>query len=185
MNETTIKIRPAWASDAPALARVHVDAWRTTYRGILPAGGLAGLSYERREHGWNEVLALAPEQRHFIYVAEDQTGQVIGFSSAGRETSGDPIYTAELYAIYILEEFQHRGLGRRLMRAAVDGLMQAGYAKMLLWVLADNTGGRRFYERLGGRVLREKPLEIFGVTVNELAYGWDDLATLAAAAGPA
>jgi len=185
MDETTIKIRPAWASDAPALARVHVDAWRTTYRGILPADALAGLSYERREHGWNEVLALAPEQRHVIYVAEDQTGQVVGFSSAGRETSSDPVYTAELYAIYIIEEFQRHGLGRRLMYAAVNGLVEAGYTAMRLWVLADNLGGRRFYERLGGRVLRERPLEIFGVTVRELAYGWDDLHTLLTNTTPA
>jgi ribosomal protein S18 acetylase RimI-like enzyme len=108
----------------------------------------------------------------------------VGFSSAGRETSGDPVYKSELYAIYILEEHQRRGLGRRLMHAAVDGLVQAGYTAMLLWVLADNVGGRRFYEMLEGRVLREKPIEIFGVTVKELAYGWDDLSklTLATAA---
>jgi len=185
MNEPTIKIRPAWATDAPALARVHVDAWRTTYRGILPAEGLAGLSYERREHGWNEVLALVPEQRQVIFVAEDQTGQIVGFSSAGRETSGDAVYKAELYAIYILEEHQRRGLGRRLMHVAVDGLVQAGYTTMLLWVLADNVGGRRFYEMLGGRVLREKCIAIFGVTVNEYAYGWDDLAKLVAATAQA
>jgi ribosomal protein S18 acetylase RimI-like enzyme len=184
MNEPTIKIRPAWANDAPALARVHVDAWRTTYRGTLPAEGLAGLSYDRREHGWSEVLALLPEQRHFIFVAQDQTGQVVGFSSAGRETSGDPVYKSELYAIYILEEHQRRGLGRRLMHAALDGLVQAGYTAMLLWVLADNVGGRRFYEMLGGRVLREKPIEIFGVTIKELAYGWDDLAKLMSATTP-
>ena len=182
MDTPTLKIRPAWASDAPALARVHVDAWRTTYREILPAEGLAGLSYERREHGWTEVLALAPEKRHVVFVAEDQTGQVVGFSSAGRETSGDPVYKAELYAIYILEEFQRRGLGHRLMHAAVDGLVQAGYTTMLLWVLGENVGARRFYEMLGGCVLREKPLEIFGVTVNEYAYAWDDLAKLLAAA---
>jgi len=184
MNEPTIKIRPAWAGDAPALARVHIDAWRTTYRGILPAEGLAGLSYERREHWWNEVLALVPEQRHVVFVAEDQAGRVVGFSSAGREPSGDPVYNAELYAIYILEEYQRRGLGSRLMHAAVDGLVQTGYTTMLLWVVADNVGSRRFYEMLGGRVIREKPIEIFGVTVAEVSYGWDDLATLVAATAP-
>jgi ribosomal protein S18 acetylase RimI-like enzyme len=185
MDEPTIKIREAWASDAAALARVHIDAWRTTYRGILPADALAQLSYERRERGWNEILAPDPARRQFTYVAEDQTGQVVGFSNAGRETSGDPVYTGELYAIYLLEPFQHRGVGRRLMRVAVDALMDAGHTKMLLWVMADNTLGRRFYDRLAGRVLREKPSELFGVALSLIAYGWDDLPALAAAAGPA
>jgi ribosomal protein S18 acetylase RimI-like enzyme len=185
MTEPTIKIREAWVSDAAGLARVHVDAWRTTYRGILPADSLASLSYERRERGWSEILALELGRRQFTYVAEDQTGQIVGFSNAGRETSGDPVYTAELYAIYVLEPFQHRGLGRRLMRVAVDALIRAGHTRMLLWVLADNALARRFYDRLGGRVLREKPIELFGVNPNLVAYGWDDLPALAAAAGPA
>jgi ribosomal protein S18 acetylase RimI-like enzyme len=148
---------------------------------MLPAEGLAGLSYDRREHGWSEVLALVPEQRHVIFAAEDPTGQVVGFSSAGRETSGDPVYKAELYAIYILEAYQRHGLGRRLMHAAVDGLVRAGYTTMLLWVLADNVGARRFYEALGGRTVKQKPIELFGAAVNEVAYGWDDLAKLVAA----
>jgi hypothetical protein len=30
-------IREAFPTDAAALARVHVDSWRTTYAGIVPA----------------------------------------------------------------------------------------------------------------------------------------------------
>ncbi len=177
-------IREAWVSDAPALARVHVNAWRTTYRGMLPEDRLANLSYERREQGWNEVLTLPPERRHFVFVAEDQTGQVVGFSSAGPETSDDAYYKGELYAIYILEACQRQGLGRRLMHAAVEALAAGGYTAMLLWVLADNNGARRFYETLGGRPIKEKPIEIFGVALSEVAYGWDDLPRLVAATAP-
>jgi ribosomal protein S18 acetylase RimI-like enzyme len=174
-------IRPARAADAPALAGVHIDAWRTAYRGILSAQGLASLSYERREQWWRDALAAATERRNVVFVAETPAGEVVGFASAGPESSGDPAYRAELYAIYILEAHQGRGLGRGLMRAAVDGLVQAGHTTMLLWVLADNVTARRFYERLGGRVLRRRPIELFGVAVDEVAYGWDDLPALAAA----
>ena len=42
-------IREASPTDAAAIARVHVDSWRTTYAGIVPADYLANLSYTRRE----------------------------------------------------------------------------------------------------------------------------------------
>ena len=54
-----MKIRPATAGDAAALARVHVDSWRTTYRGIVPDEALAHLSYERREQLWANQLEQA------------------------------------------------------------------------------------------------------------------------------
>ncbi|OQA93205.1 MAG: hypothetical protein BWY25_03118 [Chloroflexi bacterium ADurb.Bin222] len=40
-------LRPARLEDAPILARVHIDTWRSTYGGIVPAAHLAGLSLER------------------------------------------------------------------------------------------------------------------------------------------
>jgi hypothetical protein len=42
----------ACPDDAEAIARVHVDSWRTTYQGILPDEVLAGLSVERRRAFW-------------------------------------------------------------------------------------------------------------------------------------
>jgi ribosomal protein S18 acetylase RimI-like enzyme len=173
-----MKIRTAWVSDAPALARVHVDSWRTTYRDILPKERLEALSYVHREEGWADRLERAAALRAVTFVAEDQDGQVIGFSTAGPETSGDPTYKGELYAIYLLERFQRQGHGRRLMHAAADAMSQAGFPNIMLWVLADNHGARRFYERIGGRVIGERALTIFDVAVEECAYAWDDIHAL-------
>src|SRR3989442_5790865 len=37
-------IRPAVVEDAPAIAQVHVESWKTTYKGIFPESLLDGLS---------------------------------------------------------------------------------------------------------------------------------------------
>ena len=42
-------IRTAQREDAADIARVHIDCWRTTYKGIFPDALLAGLSYKGRE----------------------------------------------------------------------------------------------------------------------------------------
>ena len=40
-------VRDAQIEDAPAIARVHVDTWRSAYRGIVPDDHLDAMSYER------------------------------------------------------------------------------------------------------------------------------------------
>jgi GNAT superfamily N-acetyltransferase len=167
-----MRIRTATIADVAAIARVHVESWRTTYKGILPDDYLADLGYEQREPLWRRILSKPGRQR-LVYVAEDSPGNIVGFASGGRERSGDPVYTGELYAIYLLEGWQRQGIGRQLAVAVVRRLIQRGLRSLLIWVLAQNPS-RRFYEALGGRQVREK-LETRGdVQLVEIAYGWLD-----------
>ena len=46
-----VHIRVANVPDAAAIAKVHVDSWRTTYTGIVPDEYLAQLSYEQQGQG--------------------------------------------------------------------------------------------------------------------------------------
>lgn len=170
-------IRPARVEDAPGIARVHIDSWRTTYKGIIPDDYLANLSYERNAQNRVRILSN-PETRERIYVAQDASGRIVGFISGGPERENDPIYKGEIYAIYVLDEFQGRGLGRRLTQALVEGLLHDGMHAMLVWVLVNNPA-RCFYEALGGQELRTQPIEIGGAMLEEVAYGWQDISELA------
>ncbi len=170
-------IRLARVEDAPGIARVHIDSWRTTYKGLVPDDYLANMSYERNAQNRARILS-DPGTKARTYVAQDATGRIVGFINGGPERENDPIYKSELYAIYLLEECQGRGLGRRLTQALAEGLLRDGMHAMLVWVLVDNPA-RHFYEALGGKELRTKPIEIGGVTLEEVAYGWRDISELA------
>ncbi|MXY45544.1 MAG: GNAT family N-acetyltransferase, partial [Chloroflexi bacterium] len=50
-----------------------------------------------------------------------QDGAIVGFAHAGPEREGETGYDAELYAIYLLQRHQSRGVGRRLTIAAGRG----------------------------------------------------------------
>lgn len=171
-------IRPAHAHDAAAIAKVHVESWRTTYQSIMPDDFLARLSYAEREQLWRQVLTEA-DSPSFVYVGEGDLGRVIGFVSGGPERRRDPIYTGELYAVYLLAPYQGQGLGRRLVHTLVSRLWQEGMTALLLWVLAANPA-RRFYERLGGQPVYERTVTICGVPLSEVAYGWLDSHTIIA-----
>jgi GNAT superfamily N-acetyltransferase len=168
-----VHIRPARADDAATIARVQIDTWRTTYVGIVPDEHLANLSYESREQRWCERLT-APDPAQFIYVAETDAEQVIGFAMGGPERENDVVYKGELYGLYLLQEYQRRGIGRQLVVTIVRRLRQGGFSNMLIWVLAENPACA-FYAALGGKPTREKMVTIGGKDLREIGYGWDRL----------
>lgn len=169
-------IRKAVISDAEDIARAHVDSWQSTYRGIVSDEFLDAMSAGTRVARWQETLA-SPEERSFIFVAEE-AGRIIGFLNGMNERENDPLYSGEVGGLYLLKEAQRKGTGRKLMQTAARELARHGHSSMLLWVLKDNLPARKFYEALGGKILREKSISIGNQTLPEISYGWDNLTNL-------
>jgi ribosomal protein S18 acetylase RimI-like enzyme len=164
-------VRSAVIDDAPAIARVHVASWRSTYRTQLPADFLDSLTETGYTDRWRRFIGEASNR---VYVVEDG-GDLVGFASGGRERAGETGYTGELYAIYVLDAYQRRGYGMELVRAVVAGLRELGLEDMIIWVLRDNVAARLFYERLGGVYVRSQPITIGSATLEEVSYGWPRL----------
>jgi GNAT superfamily N-acetyltransferase len=169
-------IREACLEDAAGIAKVYVDGWRTTYPGIVSDEYLANMSYERYTNHWARILSTSDG---FIYVAEDEAGNVVGFIWGGPEHNGDSLYKGELHAIYVLKSHQGQGLGRSLTRVLAEKLLEVGIEAMIVWVLAANSS-RHFYESLGAKFVRTGPYEVDGMTLDDLGYGWTDIRVLLA-----
>ena len=170
-------IREAQESDAPQLARVGVDTWRTTYRGLMADEFLDNMSYDGSSCRWVKRIS-ENESGEFAYVAEDMTG-IVGYAYAGPERNEDPNYPGEIYALYIYQSAQKRGIGRLLMQAVAQHFLRIGIRSMRIWVLTQNPS-RGFYERMGGRFLEAKVINIGGADLEETAYAWDDISTMSA-----
>ncbi len=168
-----ILVRAATIADVAAIAQVHVDAWRTTYAGILPQDFLDRLAYADREPQWQQILQAPAIAGNFVYVAENRAGQLVGFVSGGRERTHHAVYTGEIYALYILASDQRRGIGRSLMQTAMQQLAQSGLTAMMVWVLAANPA-RHFYAAMGGVPVAEQEIAIAGTRLLEIAYGWSN-----------
>lgn len=175
--EIDIVIRAACVDDAKHLARLHVDSWRESYQGIMPTPFLNQLSYADRESMWNAVLS-EPKPRWHAFVATTEDGEVIGFTAGGenRQPNTSP-YDGELFAIYLRKEFHQTGIGKQLFYASAQQLLRDGFTSLMLWALEENPA-RGFYERLGGKTFATKMEAFGGKELKEIAYGWDNLATL-------
>jgi GNAT superfamily N-acetyltransferase len=171
-----MRIRKATPADAQGIFQVRVKSWQSCYAGILPARYLASLDSEDHLLEWKTELENINHSR-VTFVAEDEGGIIVGYASAGPERYGDPIFSGELYAIYLLQPNQHQGTGSRLLQAVARELTSSGHQSMLVWALAANPT-RSFYESLGGEVVDQKDIEIAGGNYTEVAYGWRNIQPL-------
>ncbi len=170
-------IRSAMVDDVAAIAKVHIDGWRSTYQGIVPQSYLDRLSYDGRQAMWAGILSSGDVGSVHLVVA-DNNDKVIGFISAGKARSPELGYDAELYVFYVSSEYQGKGIGKRLMHRVAELLIQHNFCSMYLWVLEKNPS-RPFYEKMGGQLLSQtETAEFDGHQLTEIAYGWSDLKSL-------
>jgi GNAT superfamily N-acetyltransferase len=178
-NAPGIVIRRAAPRDAEAIARVRIDGWRTAYRGLVPAAYLDGMQVDASTAMWDKILTAGPNPAS-VFVAT-HGDEVVGFAAGNMLAEPRFGLNAELTAVYLRREFQRVGLGRRLIAAVVDAQRALGATGMIVWVIAGNKPARAFYEALGAELLIEQAFQWDGMDLLEAAYGWRDLAALAAA----
>ena len=164
-----MQIRPFQEADAHSISCIYIRTWQDTYLGLVPFGCLYSMSESHLERGFMNELT---SQEVISYVAED-AGEVVGFVSGGYERQGDDIYNGEIYALYVLKNYQRQGIGAGLVSALARKLNHFGIYSMLVWVLEHNPY-RRFYEKISGMYLRKQRMPFSGELLDAVAYGWID-----------
>lgn len=140
-------VRDAVAPDAEDIARVHVDAWRETYSGVLADHHFSEQAFSRRKQFWTRYLSLAPRPGRMV-VAE-RGGALVGFANSGEARGPDaehgfaPARSLHLFSIYLLAAAHGSGLGQSML----DAVLHDEPAQ--LWVLRGNDRTIAFYERNG------------------------------------
>ena len=190
----SLRVREARDADLPEIARVHVEAWRGSFEGVVPEDYLAGLTAADRERVLRERLA---NRNYRLMVIEEagrmpafqETGRMPAFQETGRmpalqEVSGfidygwpDPDglpFDARIFSFYLLPERQRNGIGTKLFSACFDALRAAGLGSVCLETI-ENSPFRGFYDKHGGRVIANGQAQLGGHRVPTVIYGWDSL----------
>ncbi len=163
--------RKAVAEDAPAVARVHVESWHKSFAGIVPQEFLNNLTVEKREQAFRQRF---DETNYKMFVAETVKNGIVGFADFGVARESDFGFEAELYAIYLLREFQGKGIGENLFRLCQKEMIADNFDSMYLMALAVSPY-KSFYEKMGGKLIGQGNHFLALVEYETIIYGWKNL----------
>lgn len=168
-------IRKANKHDLLAIGKVQVESNRSTYAGIMPENYLNNLSDVVKADEWAEKL-FSKNRTQFMCVAEDDDSNIVGFASGSLANASD-LYQREIHSIYILKEFQRKGIGNLLISAMINSFLENSNNSMIIWTLQENPS-RLFYKQLGGKIVDERLIDRGGKELLQIAYAWDDIRSI-------
>jgi GNAT superfamily N-acetyltransferase len=152
-NTDDVTIRAGERADADAITDVQVASWRAGYAHVFPESILFASDFDSTRRTFWRRWRFGPGHRVAVATVPDSSGgkRVVGFASYGpeRERARGHTGRGEVWAFYLHPEVWGSGVASALMEHVEQRLLAEGFDAAVLWVLADNPRGRRFYERHG------------------------------------
>lgn len=144
-------IRQATKEDTEGIARVHIDSWISTYKGIINESYLKSRSLDEYIKKWKQKLSESNNRT--ICLCVEVNLQIVGFVHAGPIINSVQDFRGEVYTLYLLDSAQKKGYGKELFSRAVFFLQNLKLSPIVVWVLKDNPS-RSFYTHLGGSFMK-------------------------------
>lgn len=154
-------IRVARFEDEGELARLDHATWSTLHAVTPPPRPPYDSFFGERS---------GPRDHH---VAEHR-GRIVGYVRLGFPTElASNAHVRQICGLAVAEEARGLGVGRALVRAAVDRARECGARRITLRVLGHNTAARKLYESEGFVVEGVQPEEFFvgGTYVDDVLMG--------------
>ena len=110
-------IRKGHINDALEIGNIKINTWRKTYFNIFPDEFLDKLNIETEEQ---KYIKSYPNRKVKVY---EKDGQIIAYCYYGnRKEEILPDYTGEVFALYVKNDCQDKGVGTKLLKDAINDL---------------------------------------------------------------
>lgn len=141
----SFQIRNMKVEDIKDVQRVAKMSWNDTYEGIIPAHIQEKFLYS----AYSDEMMKRRLDVSFLYVAEAEA-QIVGFANFSKVKEEGEM---ELGAIYLLPEFQGKGVGTALLYEGIANAQTA--SKVFINVEKENEKGVTFYQAKSFKMLSE------------------------------
>lgn len=139
-------IRRAKPGDEETLAMIQIKSWQSAFADILDRETLEGCTdFERVTATYRRLLEQGIGNGYLLTV----DGKPHCIAWWDRSRTQQMAEYAELICIHSLPDRWRQGFGSRMMERVLSDMAVAGYRQVMLWVFAENTRARRFYEANG------------------------------------
>ncbi len=150
--------------DVDELARIHVAAWETTFRGKLDDAVIDERTIEVRQRMWTRIVTEPKADEVAVIVEAD--GEVRGFTfgAPGNYEDEDPERIINLNSIFIDPDFKGRGVAAAVHQGFLEECARRGYEEVSGQVHPDNAASQRFLIEKGGWHRDGYEREVAGLT---------------------
>ena len=164
-----ILIRNVKYEDIEQIVDINIKDWKKVYKGIISDEILYNLDRNKKIEKWKKHYNMGN-----VIVAE-QNGKLLGYCRYDDNSIYENIdIDSEIIAIYVDCDNLGNGVGRKLLEYVMRDLKNKNKTKMIIWCLEKNENARKFYEKVGGKLVNdEKYFEIEGQKYKEVGYIYD------------
>ena len=134
---------PAKAGDAAAVSTLRQRIWDTTYRGVYPDEVIDDFDHDWHRQRDLKKISDPSFTVYLIRYGDEDIGYFI-FQDAGA--------VVRLHSLYVLREYQHRGIGKQAFAVLKDHCREKGISRFVCSCSPHNENAMRFYRRMGGVV---------------------------------
>ena len=145
-----MEIRVATYEDCRSLALLKRRVWETTYRGIYPDKKLDKYDIDLNENKFKDMIK---QQSQKLFVVLDGY-KIIGYMSCGKIMRAFDKHTHDIGLLYLLKEYQGKGIGRQMFEFAKKELKNQGITEFIVSCNKYNIPAQQFYKKMGGQIIK-------------------------------
>ena len=152
-----IIIRNIEEKDIPDVVDIKINGWKSAYKGIVDDNILNSMNRNER------IAKRKNDYKENGFIVAELNNQVVGFCryiDSNKFTQDIPNIDCELLALYVKPKLKYNGIGTRLFQFVINEFKSKSKNKMILWCLKDNEPSKKFYTKMGGKIIKERAIEI-------------------------
>ena len=157
-------VRDREFKDIESIEFIVTNGWNNTYKGLVSDNVLLYIKEHELDRVEKRKSDFDINNNDYIVIEVDE--KVVGFAKYG---DADEEGYGELFALYILDEYQGHGFGKVLVDEVSKRLRMIGYDRMLIGCLV-GTPNNEFYKHIGGKFKCNKTSVRLGEEMTDNVY---------------
>ena len=142
-------IRLANKNDCDELSKLKHTVWNETYRGIYSDEKID--NYDHKKYT-DKFLGIINNPNVDLYVVEDNN-KLVGYMDYGKPFRPYKDYNQEIGLLYLLKDYQRKGIGTKLFNMAYNKIKEKGYKEFFISCNKYNINAQEFYKKMGGEII--------------------------------
>jgi len=156
-EDAKVAIRNIRREDIPDIVDIKINGWRKAYKGLISDDILNSLNEEQII---KKLEKNYTESGFIVAILNETIAGFCNYIDSNKYTQDMADIDCEILALYVKPELKYNGIGTKLFNYVLNVFKEKNKSKMLLWCLKENEPSKKFYEKMGGKILTTREFKI-------------------------